>query len=95
MEIKENNTDATSNYHQLQVDGEAQTVLVDQKITAETDELDPAFQQQAPPRDPEDEDEEENDDEFPAEDDLEDDDYDLNHDQDDDLSLNIDDDELN
>ncbi|WP_165503651.1 hypothetical protein [Pedobacter hiemivivus] len=81
----------TGNYHQPQVDGEDQIVLIDPAITAETDELDLAFRQQDPPVDPEEEDEEND---FPEEEGLEDDDYDLNHDQDDDLSLNIDDDEL-
>jgi hypothetical protein len=98
-EIKGNNS-ITGNYHQSQVDGEDQTVLIDQAITAETDELDPAFNQQVPPIDPEDddddqddEDDDQDDDEFPLEEDLEGDDYDLNHDADDDLSLNIEDDD--
>lgn len=87
----------TGNYQQPQVDGAAQTVLTDQAITAETDELDPAFNLPGPPVDPEDEEEEEedDDDDFPVREDLEEEDFDLNHDQDDDLSLNIDDDELN
>lgn len=84
----------TGNYQQPQVDGEAQTVLTDQTITAETDELDPAFNLPGPPVDPEDE-EEEPDDDFPLREDPEEKDFDLNHDEDDDLSLNIDDEELN
>lgn len=94
MNAKENrNTDRkTQNYQQPQVDGAAQTVLTDQAITAETDERDPAFNSPDPPIDPEDEEE---DDDFPAKEDLEEEDFDLNHNQDDDLSLNMDDDELN
>ncbi|SMD10075.1 hypothetical protein [Pedobacter nyackensis] len=94
-EIK-GDTFTTGNYHQQQVDGEDQTVLVDPAITSETDELDPAFTDQVPPRDPEDDDDDqddEDDEEFPVEEDLEGDDFDLNHDADDDLSLNIDDDD--
>lgn len=84
------------NYHQPQVDGEDQIVLIDQTITGETDELDPAFSDQVPPIDPEDDEDDEDDlddDIFPAEEDLEGDDFDLNKDADDDLSLNIEDDE--
>ena len=70
-----------------------QTILTDQNITGETDELDPLFHQ----RDPEDEEIDEEHDDFPSKEDVEDDDdYGLNHDSDDDLSLNIDDeDDLN
>jgi hypothetical protein len=90
MDTKENRNSAwqTRNYHQPQVDGE------DQNITAETDELDPAFNQLGPPIDPEDE-EEEDEDGFPAEEDVEEEDFNLNHDEEDDRSLNIDDEELN
>ncbi|TKC62052.1 hypothetical protein FBD94_07390 [Pedobacter hiemivivus] len=92
MKAKENII--TGNYHQPQVDGEDQIVLIDPAITAETDELDPTFQQHDPPVDPEEEDDENEDNDFLEEEGLEDDDYDPNHDQDDDLSLNMDDDEL-
>ena len=96
MNTNENRNPArqTRNYHQPQADGEDQLVLIDQSVTAETDELDPAFNPQGPPVDPEDEKEEDEDD-FPAREDLEEEDFDLNHDLDDDLSLNIDDEELN
>lgn len=64
-----------NNYQQPQTEGhDQQTVLIDQAITAETDEMDPSFYQQGPPVDPEDE--EEDDDDFPAREDLEDDDDD-------------------
>lgn len=96
-EVKSNYV--AGNYHQPQADGADQTVLVDPAIT---DELDPSFQQQSPPVDPEeDEDEKDQDqqdqdeDDFPAREDLEDDDLDLNRDEEDDLSLNMDEDELN
>ena len=84
---------ASGNYHQPQAVGTDQTVLIDPAVTAETDELDPSFQQ-GPPVDPED-DQDEDEDDFPAREDLEDEDFELNHDQDDDLSLNIDEDDLN
>lgn len=83
----------TENYHQSQVLGEDQTVITDQQVTAETDELDPDFYQQDSPRDPEDEDDEQDDDDdFPVREDLEEDDFDL--DQDDDLDLDEDDEEF-
>lgn len=84
----------TENYHQSQILGEDQTVITDRHITGETDELDPAFYQQSPPRDPEDEDDEqdEDDDDFPAGEDIEEDDFDLN--EEDDLDLDEDDEEF-
>ncbi|ETZ22363.1 hypothetical protein [Pedobacter sp. V48] len=45
----------TGNYQQPQVDGEAQTGLTDQTITAVTDELPTLFNLPEPPVDPEDE----------------------------------------
>ncbi|WP_157262993.1 hypothetical protein [Pedobacter steynii] len=82
-----------NNYQQPQTEGhDEQTVLIDPAITGETDEMDPTFYQDGPPVDPEEE-EEEDDDDFPSREDLEDDEYDLNHDTEDDLSLNTDDDD--
>jgi hypothetical protein len=92
MAMKSKANIGTENYHQSQVLGEDQTVLTDQHITGETDEMDPAFYQQSPPRDPEDEDDEDDDDDFPAREDIEEDDFDL--DQDDDVDLDEDDQEF-
>jgi len=89
METKEN---ITGNYHQLQVSGNEQTILIDHRITGETDELDFTFNRQSTPIDPEDEqdDEEDDDDDFPAKEDLEEEDFDLNIDEDEDFELDID-----
>lgn len=88
QEMKNLAAERTENYQQAQIDGEEQTVIIDPAITGETDELDPKFNQQAPPVDPEDEqfdDDEEDDEDFPAKEDLEDDDFDLDPDADDDF----------
>lgn len=88
----ENKDIITGNYQQPQTDGTVQTVLMDPSITAETDELDPIFQQ-GPFEEPEDDEEdEEEDDDFPAEEDL-DEDYDLDQDTDE-SDLDADEDEF-
>lgn len=90
MYIAKNNN--SENYHQPMTDGHNQTVLTDQAITSETDEMDPAFNQQGPIDPEEEEDEEEEDDDFPAREDLEDEDYDL--DEEDDLERDTDEEEF-
>lgn len=95
-QTEDKSSNPAGNYHQRQTDGAEQTILTDPAITAETDELDPSFYEQDPPIDPEqDDDEQDDEDDFPAREDLEDDDFDLNRDEDDELSLNIDEDDLN
>ena len=96
QEMKNTAAERTENYQQKQIDGEDQTVLIDQAITGETDELDSKFNQQGPPLDPEDEkfQDEDDDEEFPAKEDLDDDDFDLDPDLDEDLDVNTDEDEL-
>ena len=63
------------NHDQEKVTGhDKQTIILDESITAETDELDPAFDGSTGPEDDEDP-LEDNDDLFPIEEDLQDDDF--------------------